>query len=250
MELDLSNSWLVLAVIGSISIGALLKGITGAGLPLLAVPMLASITRVEDAVVLMVLPGLVANSMLVFSHRRNWQVLKDHRPFLIAGFIGAFIGTWLLSALDDRWLKLLLIAWLGLYLFQYFFHRQAGERLTNAPRVAPLLGLAAGTVQGASGISAHVVAPYFHARKLKMQAYAFALGFAFLLFSVGQFTAISALDLFTKERLSVSLLALLPTIIFIQLGIRLSHKTNEVIFNRIIIGLFIAMEIKLIFDIL
>ncbi len=237
------------AVIASISIGALLKGITGAGLPLLAVPMLASITRVEDAVVLMVLPGLVANSMLVFSHRRHWHILRAHRPFLIAGFVGALIGTWLLSALDDRWLKLLLIAWLGLYLFQYFFHRQAGERLTNTPRVAPILGLAAGVVQGASGISAHVVAPYFHARRLKMGAYAFALGFAFLLFSIGQFTAISGLNLLTSERLSVSLMALLPTIVFIQIGIRLSRKTNELIFNRIIIALFFAMEFKLIFDV-
>ena len=115
--------------------------------------------------------------------------------------------------------------------------------------MAPILGLAAGTVQGASGISAHVVAPYFHARGLKMGAYAFALGFAFLLFSIGQFTAISGLNLFTSERLSVSLMALLPTIIFIQIGISLSRKTNELMFNRIIIGLFFAMEFKLIFDV-
>jgi hypothetical protein len=58
VELDLSNTWLVLAVIGSISIGAFIKGLTGAGLPLLAVPMLATITPVEDAVILMILPGV------------------------------------------------------------------------------------------------------------------------------------------------------------------------------------------------
>jgi uncharacterized membrane protein YfcA len=191
VDLDLSNAWLVIAVITSISLGALFKGITGAGLPLLAVPMLASITQVEDAVVLMTLPGIAANALLVINHRRCWRVLLEHKAFLVAGFIGGFIGTWLLAALDDRWLKLLLIAWLGLYLYQYFFHRQAGERLAAKRQVSIPMGLAAGTIQGASGISAHVVAPYYHAYGLRLKNYAFALGFSFLLFMVAQLTAIS-----------------------------------------------------------
>jgi len=250
MALDLSNTWLVIAVIGSISLGAFLKGVTGAGLPLLAVPMLATITRVEDAVILMVLPGIVANSMLVISHRRHWRVLKDHGPFLTVGFLGGIVGTWLLASMDDRWLKLVLVGWLALYLYQYFFHREAGAKLAGKRHIAPVLGLAAGAAQGASGVSIHVVAPYFHARSLKMETYAFAMASTFLLFSVAQCTAISGLNLFTKERLLVSLLAMIPTILFIQLGIRFSRKTNEIVFNRIIIGLFFAMEFKLIFDIL
>ena len=250
MALDLSNSWLVFAVIASISLGSLLKGITGAGLPLLAVPMLATITHVEDAVILMVLPGIVANAMLVYSHRRHWPVMKTHLPFLIAGFIGGFIGTWLLSSLDDRWLKVILVVWMALYLYQYFFHRRAGEKLAGHKKISPLLGLAAGTAQGASGVSVHVVAPYYYARNLRMEVYAFAMAFTFLVFSVAQFTAISGMDMFTKERLSVSMLAMIPTILFIQLGIHLSRRANEAVFNRIIIGMFFAMEIKLIIDIL
>ena len=250
MDLDLSNAWLVIAVITSISLGALFKGITGAGLPLLAVPMLASITQVEDAVVLMTLPGIAANALLVINHRRCWRVLLEHKAFLVAGFIGGFIGTWLLAALDDRWLKLLLIAWLGLYLYQYFFHRQAGERLAAKRQVSIPMGLAAGTIQGASGISAHVVAPYYHAYGLRLKNYAFALGFSFLLFMVAQLTAISAMNLLTKERLLVSLLALVPTVLFIQLGIRVAGKVSEAVFNRIVLGLFFAMEIKLIIDVL
>ncbi len=45
----------------AIGIGAFAKGMTGVGLPILAVPVLASFTSVEEAVVLMVLPGIAAN---------------------------------------------------------------------------------------------------------------------------------------------------------------------------------------------
>jgi uncharacterized membrane protein YfcA len=250
MPIDLSSTWLLAAVVAAITIGALLKGITGAGLPVMAVPMLASITSVESAVVLMLLPGIAANAWLVGAHRRHFPLLKDHLPFLITGFIGGLLGTWLLAELSDRWLKLILAGWLGLYLYQYFFHRQVGQRIAAGRWLAGPIGLAAGVSQGASGISASLVAPYYHARGLKKEAFAFALSFTFLLLHAAQWTAIFKLQLMTREHAILGLAAVLPTLLFIQMGIRVSGRISDLVFNRLIIGLLIVMEIKLIFDIL
>ena len=120
MDLSSIGPWAIAAVLMAISIGALFKGMTGLGLPLFAVPAIAMITSVEEAVVLMIIPGLGANIWLVTNHRRFVELLKQHIPFLIAGFIGGILGTVLLVLVEDRWLKLMLAAWLALYLIQYF----------------------------------------------------------------------------------------------------------------------------------
>jgi len=250
VDLSLVSPALLLAVFVAITLGALLKGMTGLGLPIFAVPALAMITSVEEAVVLMVFPGIGANLWLVISHRKYTILLRDHLPFLAAGFLGGLLGTWFLYAISDRGLKIFLVIWLGLYLLTYFTNRSSlkffgGKGLTAYP-----LGFAAGTIQGASGISAQIVAPYYHVRGLTLRAYAFVTAFTFLLFSMAQVTAMVNFDLFTPERLQLSLFALVPTLIFTRVGIGLTGKISTSTFNRILLVTFILMEAKLMMDIL
>lgn len=233
----------------AIGIGGIAKGITGVGLPILAVPLLASFTSVEEAVVLMVLPSIAANAWLVVTHKK-WAVLRQHSRFLLLGLGGGVFGTWLLSILSDRWLKLMLAIWLGVYLVQYFSDQSYARYFSGRGAFGPLLGMAAGTIQGASGISAPIVAPYFHANGLVRDAYAFATAFTFLLFSGAQISAMSKLDLLTAERLLVGLIVVIPTLLFTHLGIRLAHRISEQTFHRILLALFVAMELKLVIDIL
>jgi len=249
MDLSLVSTELLLAVLVAFSAGALLKGMTGLGLPLFAVPALAAITSVEEAVVLMVFPSLGANLWLVVSHRQYRHLLREHLPFLVSGFVGGFLGTGLLLLITDRGLKILLVIWLGLYLLGYFLKPAAlgifgANRKTGFP-----LGLAAGTIQGATGISAQVVAPYFHSRGLVREAYAFAVAFTFLIFTIAQITAMANTDLLSPDRVKLSLLALIPALFFTRIGISLSGKISMTTFNRILIAVFIAMELKLIVDI-
>ncbi|MCJ7591009.1 MAG: sulfite exporter TauE/SafE family protein [Woeseiaceae bacterium] len=249
MDLSLISMGLLASAMLAISVGALAKGITGVGLPILAVPVLASFTSVEEAVVLMVLPGIAANGWLVVTHRR-WSVLRDHRGFLVLGLIGGVVGTWLLSVLNNQWLKLILAVWLGVYLVQYFSQRSYDRYFRGGGRLGSFLGLLAGTIQGASGISAPIVAPYYHANGLVRETYAFATAFTFLLFSGVQIAAMSRLDLLTPERLTIGLIAVVPTLLFTQLGIRWSRSISDKVFHNILIALFVAMELKLVIDIL
>ena len=250
MDLGVFSNNILIGILIAIALGALLKGMTGLGLPMFAVPALASFTSVEEAVVLMIIPGIAANLWLVVIHRRFWPLLRDHLPFLISGFIGGLIGSVVLVLVDDRWLKLILVIWLGLYLFQYFVLRGSTRLFEARGNTGYIFGLAGGTLQGSMGISAQVVAPYFHARGLKQEPYAFAVASTFLLLSIAQFAASTSLDLMTTTRLQLSLTALVPTLIFIWLGTKLARKISHGLFNRILLVTFIAMELKLIADIL
>ena len=121
LELTALSTGLVVVALLAISTGALIKGMTGLGLPLIAVPAIAAYTSVEEAVVLMIIPTFGSTLWLVGNHRRFAKLLSGHLPFLGAGFIGGIFGTFALAAVDDRWLKLTLAAWLAIYLLQFAF---------------------------------------------------------------------------------------------------------------------------------
>lgn len=138
MDLSQVSPGLWLAVLAANSLGGLLKENDRAGLPLFAVPALAAITLVEDAVVLMVFPSVGANLWLVMNHRRYHNLLREHLPFLVTGFIGGLSGTGLLVlvSVSDRGLKLLLVIWLGLYLIRYFSNRNSLKYLVPTGNLA------------------------------------------------------------------------------------------------------------------
>jgi uncharacterized membrane protein YfcA len=249
MDLSLINFGLLALALLALGLGSLAKGITGVGLPILGVPLLASFTSVEEAVVLMVLPGIAANALLVVTHRK-WELLRQHGGFLLFGMAGGVFGTWLLSAVDDRWLKLVLAVWLGVYLMQYVSRRSYHRHFSGRSGFGSVVGVAAGTIQGACGISAPIVAPYYHATGLVREAYAFATAFTFLLFSGAQIAAMGKMNLLTGDRLTIGLIVVVPTLLFTHLGIRWARLISDKVFHHILLVLFLVMELKLVIDVL
>lgn len=249
MELSSISIGLVAVALTAIALGALVKGMTGLGLPLIAVPAIATFASVEEAVVLMIIPTLGSNLWMVGTHRRFASLLSPHVPFLVAGLAGGIIGTFLLPTIDDRWLKLTLAVWLAVYLAQFVFGNFLRSLFQAKGLAAAAVGFTAGTIHGTTGISAHIVAPYFHGRKLAPDAYAFLIACAFMTFSGAQLATAASTQLFTADRLVIGLIALVPTLVFTQAGIRLAGKISDAVFQKILIALFVLMEIKLIADV-
>lgn len=248
----------MLIILAAISFGSFLKGMTGLGLPMFAIPALSMVIPVEDAVIIMLIPGIGSNLWLVISHKKHRALIQDHKLFLILGFIGALLGTWLLQNLPEAILKSLLAIGLGLYLLRQAANFDLVKRLipikentSNDKPTNPLsfLGFIAGILQGASGMSAQVIAPYYHALGLSKAPYAFIVAASFLFFAFAQFTAMTGLDLMNQERFTISLLALIPTLIFTRIGIHQAHRLSIQGFDKVLLMMFFAMEIGLIIDI-
>ena len=82
--MDLASLGLLatLFILATIAVGAMMKGITGLGLPIFAIPALAMFVPVETAVVVMALPTLIGNIWLVVVHREHFPLMTSHRLFL------------------------------------------------------------------------------------------------------------------------------------------------------------------------
>ena len=89
---------IVIAILG-LCLGGLLKGATGAGAPIIAVPILAMYFDVPLAVTIFVMPNLLTNLWQSWTYREHQLPPRFVILFAGGGGIGAGIGTVLLANL-------------------------------------------------------------------------------------------------------------------------------------------------------
>ena len=235
-------------IVVAIAVGAFIKGATGGGLPQLAIPVMAVFLGVEHAVVVMAIPGVVANGLLVWSHRAEAPRTR-HLPAMIgAGIVGSVVGTVLLKSLDGRVLSGFLAAVILGYIVLSvakpgFTLPEAVTRIGSGP-----VGLAAGGLQGATGISGPLLTTWLHGFGMPPRTYVFALSSLFFVFSAVQAIALAGVGLYTPARLLQSLLALVPILVALPLGVRAAKTLSARTFQRVILVLLAASVVSLVRD--
>lgn len=242
---DLAELALILT---AIAVGSFVKGVTGSGLPQIAIPVIAVFLGVERAVVIMALPGIVTNTLMMWQHRAATRETRDLPVLVTTGMVGSVLGTIGLATLDPALLSLTLAAVGILYvaLFLSRFEVRLSPRLTRY--VSPPVGLAAGMLQGSTGISGPLLTTYLHAFRLTRSPFILSIVTLFNLFAVAQVAALFRLDLFTPTRLVESALALVPMMIFLPIGARFSARLSQQRFDRYLITLVSISAVLLAWD--
>ena len=98
----------LIVIVAALALGGLLKGVTGVGLPLIAVPVMAGFLGVERAVISMVIPSLVLNAYQVWTHRDQASHVPEWPRLLLAGVPGAAFGATVLYMASERFLATVL----------------------------------------------------------------------------------------------------------------------------------------------
>lgn len=238
----------VLAIIfATLSIGAVVKGATGMGLPLISLPVLTSFLGLQHAVVLITIPILFSNVWQVW--RMRGEVRSDALtflpPFVVAGVIGVALGTWGLTVLPERALTL----GLGVLLCGYIVFRLTRPALKVSPelarRVGVPVGLAAGALQGATGVSGPIGVTFVHAMGLERERYLFAVSAMFLAFALAQLPSLAVAGVVQPNWLLEGLFALLPIFIFMPVGTLIAQRLSRAAFDRMILGFLGILGVKL-----
>jgi hypothetical protein len=124
-----------------IAVAYTVKGVSGMGGPLLAVPFIASLTSVEYAVVVLSLANMVSNGWLLWEHRAGARGTGFVMiPFLAVGTIAVIAGTWLLTEIDDRILSVVIAVVIAAYIWRYFADPAFGLERATARRIAAPMG--------------------------------------------------------------------------------------------------------------
>lgn len=233
-------------VVGSLCIGAFIKGLTGFGLPQVAIPILAVFLGVEHAVIIMAIPGVVSNLWLLRQHRapaerRHLQL----RAMLACSVVGAAVGTLMLKSLDNRVLSMVL----ALLILGYVAVATSRPTFSIPPSVhratALPVGLLAGGLQGAAGISGPLLTTYLHGLRLGSDTYMHALNAMFLIGSVSQTATFVAIGAYDRGLLAQSLIALVPIAVGLPLGSWAHRRLSSKTFNKAVLVLLALLGVKL-----
>lgn len=214
-------------------LAGLIKGIAGAGLPTVALALLALFIDIKVAIALLVVPALITNIWQGLTGGAFGPIAKRLAPMLAASVIGIWIGVTILSVGDAK----VLAGILGIVLFFY-----AGYSLTTpqiappSPRAESWLGPPVGFVTGILfGFTGSFLVPgvlYMQALGLKRDHFVQAMGIAFSFSSLVLWIFLAGNGLFSISLGVASTLVCVPAILGMVLGQRLRSGMSEAKFRR------------------
>ena len=229
----------------AIGAGAFVKGVTGAGLPVIAVPVLAIFFGVPHAIAIMVVPVLLTNGWQIIEHRGARGEFAFLPWLLVPAVPGIVAGTWLLTELPERQLSAavggIIVCYIALRLINPSF--ALSGRLGG--RLAPLIGFIAGALQGSTGISAPASVTFLHALRLSREAYIFSISSLFLIFSMTQVPALSLAGILTWPVFLEGLMAIVPAVVMLPVGAFVGRRIRREVFDKIVLLLLAVIALKL-----
>jgi uncharacterized membrane protein YfcA len=227
-------------------LGGVLKGATGAGAPVLAVPALALLFDVRFAVVVMVLPNLFSNLFQAWKYRRDLPERRFVLRFTGWGSLGAAVGTWLLLNLPLT----LLPALVALAVMGYVVLRLTRPDWTlpfaHGLRLSPIAGFAAGVLQGAAGLSAPISITFLSAMRLARPVFIATISVLFTAFTLVQLPALWFSGAMSPRELAYSLVALAPLAAGMPVGAAVARRLRPEIFDRAILVLLTLIAVRLV----
>jgi uncharacterized membrane protein YfcA len=228
--------------------GGVLKGATGVGAPILAVPLLSIYFDVRFAIVIFSIPNILPNIWQVWAFRRTILPRAFVTAFTLAGMLGAACGTWILANAPT---DLLPLGVAGAVILDVGFRLARPHWILPYPRALRLsgpVGFVAGILQTASGLSAPASVTFLSAMKLDRAAFIPTISAFFVGLGVVQIPMLIGYGFLTPDRALLSAAALIPLTAAMPLGARLVRHLPKEVFDRVILGVLVILATKLVFE--
>ncbi len=232
----------------ALGLGSMVKGATGIGIPVVALPILATFLGLPHAIAVQTIPVLFTNAWQVWYYRKVWPELAQIRLLFLGGLLGIPLGTVLLTQVPERVLSVFLAALLIVYIVLRIARPAFAVTMRAARRLAPFMGVAAGTLQAATGVSAPVSITFLHSLRLSREGYLLAVATLFAGFSLIQVPALLVAGIMTGPVALQGVLALAPVLLCMPLGAWIGRRLSARTFDVIVLGLLALIAAQLLVD--
>jgi uncharacterized membrane protein YfcA len=229
-------------------IAGVVKGAIGSGVPVIVVPILTMLYDVQLAIAVLIAPNLFSNALQVWQYRSSLLPLRFLAAFSISGGLGIVLGTWGLVVLSPQILSLGVASAIVLYLAIKLTKRHFALPLHTATRIVIPVGLLAGVLQGATGMSAPASVTFLNAMQLERRVYIGSISIFFVAITSVQIPALLSTGILTWERSLFSVLALLVILATMPLGASLGKRLPHRWFDNLIMLLLAAIAGKIFVD--
>ncbi len=217
----------------------------GIGLPMIATPLLAMITDVRTAVLILVIPTVVVNIANILKGG-NWrQSISLYWPLAIFSIIGSLIGTRLLIIVSPEYFRPLLAAMLIFYLNSQrlgvgfsWIHRYPHFAIA-------IFGITAGILGGTVNVMLPALIIYALEVQMPKNVMIQVFNFCFLLGKLTQGAVFAHAGFMTREILWISIPLAIFGLVFMLFGMGIRDKMMTETYHLWLKRLLILMVIVL-----
>jgi uncharacterized membrane protein YfcA len=230
----------IAAVVCSLIVAGLLKGIIGVGMPVVALPLLSLFIDIKSATMLLSMPLIFSNLPQALEGGKTGQCLMQLMPVILGMIPGLFLGVRVLLALDANVAKIIA----GLVLIGIGGVTLLAPKLQLQTRLILPAGVAFGFFGGILGGIAAMAGPlvfiFLLAKGLRGQAFTKEASL-YLVVSAGLLAIfLTASREFSWLDVAVSTAAMLPVALGMYVGQHMRDKIAPEAFRKLVLIAVIA----------
>lgn len=232
-------------LIGTFLAAGVVKGVTGMGLPTVAMGLLGTLMPPAAAVALLIVPSFVTNVWQLFSGPSLAQLLRRLGPMMLCIVLGTLGGATLLVRVSPVWSGFAL----GMALIVYALYALCAPAVSVDRRaerwLSPAIGLITGVVTGATGVFVMPAVPYLGSLGMERDELVQALGLSFTTSTLALAAGLFAQEAFQPAQLGLSALAIAPALLGMWLGQALRERISPRRFRQCFLSFLVVLGLEL-----
>ena len=210
-------------------LAGMVKGVTGMGLPTVAMALLGLVMPPLQAAAILVVPSLLTNMWQMLGRQGLHAVWLRLRPMLLGTCAGTLLGGVLFARSEGRAIlgvALVLYALLGLSSWHW------KVRAEQEWWLGPVVGVATGILTALTGVFVLPAVPYLQALRLDKEALVQAMGLSFTVSTLALAVLLAGHGAWQPADAGMSFVAQLPALAGLALGSRLRERLEPQVFRR------------------
>lgn len=239
------SAWYILLLIGTFLAAGLVKGVTGMGLPTVAMGVLGTVMPPAGAAALLVIPSFVTNVWQLFSGPSIAPLLRRLWSMMVCIFLGTIVGSAMLVKVNPLWSGF----GLGVALIVYVAYALIAPVFLVPKRhekwLSPLIGLITGIATGATGVFVIPAVPYLGSLNMNREELVQALGLSFTCSTIALAIGLFTHGAFQVEQAGTSTLAIVPALIGMWAGQRLRALISPKRFRQCFLLFLLVLGMEL-----
>lgn len=239
------SPFLIAAVIATFFAAGVVKGVTGMGLPTVAMGVLGSLLSPLTAAALLLVPSFVTNVWQLLAGRRFGMLIRRLWPMMLTIIVGTVFGSMLLTGGGAE----LTTVGLGVALVIYAAYTLLARQLHVLPRwepwLSPVIGLMTGLVTGATGVFVIPAVPYIQSLNLERDDLVQALGLSFTVSTIALATGLFLHGAAPVGNLLISTLAVIPALLGMAVGQVIRTRISPQLFRRLFLIFLLLLGLEM-----
>lgn len=213
-------------------LAGVVKGVTGMGLPTVAMGLLGSLLSPATAAAMLLLPSFITNIFQLGRGQHTVALLRRLWPMLVMIMIATLATSGWIAEGNSTHTQLAL----GVALMVYALWTLSGRILSIPVRMeswlSPVTDIMTGMLTGATGVFVMPAVPWLQSLGLQKDELVQALGISFTCSTCALAAGLAWHGAFHTASLMLSALAVIPALVGLFIGQKLRHAISPALFRR------------------